>query len=344
MQIVYSPRQQDHVGQKELTGGELVPCFERPERAEILLRHLSSAGFGRPVLPQDRGDPPLAAIHDPEYLGFLRTAHADWIGDHGADAGDALPTSWATHGLRKILPQRIDGRLGYYSFDAGTPIGPGTWEGVYWSAQTALHAQGLVADGGGAAYALTRPPGHHAHRALYGGYCYLNNAAIAAQGFLSAGCARVAILDVDYHHGNGTQDIFYQRNDVLTVSLHADPQVSYPYFMGHRDEIGAGVGEGFNHNLPLPHGTDWPQYADALHVACSALQRYLPEALVVSLGVDTYQDDPLSRFRLPTTAFPRLGQAIAALGMPTLFVQEGGYVCEGLGENVTAVLSGFDDA
>lgn len=344
MKVVFSANQQRHAGQKELTEGALVPCFERPERAEIILRYLSEAGLPAPVAPGDRGISPIAAVHDSDYLSFLRHAHEAWLAEHGPEAGDALPTAWATHGLRKIMPRRIDGCLGYYCFDAGTPIGSGTWAGSYWAAQAALHAQMLVQGGERAVYAVTRPPGHHAHRALYGGYCYLNNAAIAAQGFIDAGCERVAILDVDYHHGNGTQDIFYQRDDVLTVSLHADPRDSYPYFMGYSDELGAGPGADFNRNLPLPLGTDWLSYAEALSRACAEVKRFAPAALVVSLGVDTFEGDPLSRFRIPVSAFPRIGAAIAGLRLRTLFVQEGGYVSEALGRNVAGVLHGFLDA
>ncbi len=344
MKIVFSEQQQRHAGRKELTEGALVPCFERPERAAIILDHLARAGFAAPEAPADRGRAPLTAVHDPAYVAFLGCAYADWCDEHGADAGDALPTSWATHGLRKVLPRRIDGQLGYYGFDAGTPIGPGTWEGVYAAAQSALHGAALVAGGQRAVYALTRPPGHHAHRALFGGYCYLNNAAIAAQSLVHAGCPRVAILDVDYHHGNGTQSIFYRRADVLTVSLHADPLDSYPYFLGHADETGAAAGAGCNLNLPLPHGTDWVRYAEAFTAAAAAIARHDPAALVVSLGVDTYERDPLSRFRITDDDFARLGAAIAGLRLPTLFVQEGGYVSDALGRNVTSVLRGFGDA
>lgn len=344
MKIVFSPQQQLHAGQKELTEGALVPCFERPERAEIILRYLAEEGFESPVEPDEHGMTPIAAVHDEDYLLFLNHAHDHWLAEHGATAGDALPTAWATHGLRKVRPRRIDGLLGFYGFDAGTPIGPGTWHGAYWAAQTASHAQGLVTGGASAVYALTRPPGHHAHRALFGGYCYLNNAAIAAHGFIVAGCERVAVLDVDYHHGNGTQDIFYRRPDVLTVSLHADPRDCYPYYLGHADETGEGEGVGFNLNLPLPRGTDSARYAEALDVACAELRRYAPKALVVSLGVDTYEGDPLSRFHIAVDCFPRIGAAIAALRLPTLFVQEGGYVSEALGQNVAGVLRGFMDA
>lgn len=343
MQVVFSAHQQRHAGRKELTEGELVPCFERPQRAQIILAHLSAAGFAEPVVPVDHGLGPIRAVHDPGFIDFLQSAHAEWLVEHGNAAGDALPTAWATHGLRRILPRRIDGRLGYYCFDAGTPIGPGTWEGAYWAAQSALHGVSLIGAGQRAAYALTRPPGHHAHRALYGGYCYLNNAAVAAQRFIDAGCAQVAVLDVDYHHGNGTQDIFYSRGDVLTVSLHADPRDSYPYFLGHGDETGCGAGVGSNCNLPLPRGTGWSGYAAALGAACDRLRRYAPEALVVSLGVDTYEGDPLSRFRIAATDFVRLGAVIGRLKLPTLFVQEGGYVSEALGENVVSVLRGFLD-
>jgi acetoin utilization deacetylase AcuC-like enzyme len=177
-----------------------------------------------------------------------------------------------------------------------------------------------------------------------GGYCYLNNAAIAAQYLVDQGHTRVAILDVDYHHGNGTQDIFYTRGDVLFVSLHADPRVEYPYFLGYADETGAGAGAGCTHNYPLPHGTTWETYGPALDAACRVVETFAPGALVVSLGVDTYERDPISRFRLRADDFLRLGERLAAVKCPTLFVMEGGYAVDDIGVNVVNVLTGFAES
>jgi acetoin utilization deacetylase AcuC-like enzyme len=239
------------------------------------------------------------------------------------------------------VPEFIDGKLGYYSLDAGVPITGGTWEAVQASADVALTGARALLDGAPAAFSLCRPPGHHAATAAMGGYCYLNNAAIAAQYLVDHGCSRVAILDVDYHHGNGTQEIFYTRRDMLFLSLHADPRVEYPYFLGHADERGAGPGVGFNHNYPLPHGTTWDAYGPALHDACAKIASFGPDVLVVSLGVDTYEHDPISQFRLTTDDFPRIGAGIAACRCPTLFVMEGGYAVEDIGVNAVNVLTGF---
>jgi acetoin utilization deacetylase AcuC-like enzyme len=206
----------------------------------------------------------------------------------------------------------------------------------------ALTAQKLVATGERAAFALCRPPGHHAGSDFYGGYCFLNNAGIAAQAFRDQGAKRVAILDVDYHHGNGTQQMFFERDDVLTISLHADPKQEFPYFIGYADEIGHGAGEGYHMNLPLPWGTDWHSYTEALDVALKRIQRYGAEALVISLGLDTFEHDPISRFKLVADDYRRLGDRIAWADLPTLFVMEGGYAVDALGVNTVNVLLGFE--
>ncbi len=206
----------------------------------------------------------------------------------------------------------------------------------------ALTAAGLVHGGERAAFALCRPPGHHAMSRFAGGYCYINNAAVAAEWLRGAGAGRVAILDVDYHHGNGTQEIFYRRGDVLVVNVHADPRVEYPYFLGHADERGEGDGRGFNLNLPLPHGTTFAEWAAALDVACEAVAAFAPDRLVVSLGVDTFFEDPISQFRLSSGDYPAIGRRIGALGLPTLFVMEGGYAVEAIGVNAVGVLTGFE--
>jgi acetoin utilization deacetylase AcuC-like enzyme len=193
-------------------------------------------------------------------------------------------------------------------------------------------------------FALTRPPGHHAGADFFGGYCFINNAAGAAQACIDDGAGRVSVLDVDYHHGNGTQSIFYERADVLVQSIHGDPKTEYPYYLGHADETGSGGGTGFNWNYPLPAGTDAATWFDALEAACSRIRGFRPEVLVVSLGVDTFVRDPISKFRLDTPDYLQLGARLAALRLPTLFVLEGGYAVAEIGANVAGVLRGFEEA
>jgi acetoin utilization deacetylase AcuC-like enzyme len=327
----------------ELMSGAIVPAFELPRRAEIVRARVEEVGLGI-ILPPD--DHPLglaARVHRPDYLAFLPRVWPLWIAA-GRD-GTAMPYAWPARGLRAdVPPEHIDGLLGFYSFDAGATFVAGTWEAIKASHDTALTAAALVADGEPAAFALCRPPGHHAASRAMGGYCFLNNAAVAAELLHQRGAARVSVLDVDYHHGNGTQEIFYARADVQVVNLHADPMVEYPYFLGHADERGAGEGEGFNLNLPLPFGTDFARWSDALDTACEAVARFAPDALVVSLGVDTFHEDPISQFRLDTPDYPRIGARIRGLGRPTLFVMEGGYAVEAIGVNAVGVLTGFEDA
>jgi len=245
--------------------------------------------------------------------------------------------------MRRVRPDSIDGLLSHYSFDAGTPITAGTWRALLGATGAVLAARCAVDDGARSAFALTRPPGHHAGTDSLGGYCYVNFAAVAAQAFRDAGAARVAVLDVDYHHGNGTQQIFYERADVLTVSIHADPRVTFPFFLGHADETGAGDGEGCHLNLPLPHGTDWAAYEPALDDALVRIADHGADRLVVSLGLDTYDGDPISHFRLRRDDYAAMGAAIAALDLPTLFVFEGGYATDALGDNAVALFTGFED-
>jgi acetoin utilization deacetylase AcuC-like enzyme len=241
-------------------------------------------------------------------------------------------------------PDSVVGQFGWFAGDAIAPLMTGTWAAAYGSAQVALSAQRAVAEGARSALALCRPPGHHAGAARMAGYCYLNNAAIAAQAFIDGGLQRVAVFDVDYHHGNGTQEIFYERADVLVCSVHADPAEDYPYFVGRADEAGAGPGEGFNLNCPLPAGSAWPAWRAAMEICCRRIDDFEPQALVVSLGVDTHRDDPSGSFKLDSSHYVLLGQRLAELGLPTLFVLEGGYALEVLGVNVTNVLAGFEGA
>ncbi|WP_029008174.1 histone deacetylase family protein [Azospirillum halopraeferens] len=341
MIVVHSAAHRAQEGRAELNDGQLVPCYEKPARAEIVLARVGAAGPGPVVEPDAHGEAPLARVHDPAYLAFLKAAWHEWVAEHGDR--DALPLNWVAPGMhRRVVPDSIDGKLGYYSFDAGTPITAGTWRAATAGADCALTAAARVAAGERAAFALVRPPGHHAGHAFYGGYCFLNNAAIAAQALRDGGAARVAVLDVDYHHGNGTQEIFWHRDDVLFLSLHADPRQEFPYFSGHADEVGEGPGTGFTVNLPLPWGTDWTAYAAALATATARIAAFAPDVLVVSLGADTFVGDPISRFRLQSDDFRRMGAALAAAGLPTVFVLEGGYAVDDLGVNVVNVLTGFE--
>ena len=341
MKIVYSEDHKQHHGARELHRGEMVPLFEMPSRAEMIVARLEVTGFGEVVVPQRFGDEAILAVHATDYVAFLASAWDEWVKEEG-DGQFALAWVFPCRGLRQTAPRSIHGKLGYYAFDVAIPIVEGTWRAVRTAVDVALSGFRLIADGGRAAFALCRPPGHHAMRDLGGGYCYLNNAAIAAQAFIDAGASRVAILDVDYHHGNGTQTIFYGRGDVLFVSLHGDPQSEFPYYLGYADETGEGPGEGCNLNLPMPFGTRWDEYQRALAQAMRRIGEFSPDALVVSLGVDTFKDDPISNFHLENEDYLRMGGAIAAASLPTLFVMEGGYAVDDIGINTVNVLSGFE--
>ncbi len=340
MKTIFSEDHRLQDGKSELIDGKLVPCFEMPRRAEIVLARIKEQKLGAIFPTHDFGLDTVLRIHKPDFVSFLRTAWDRWVAAHGTY--DALPLSWLAPGMRRIAPTTIDGQMGYYSFDAGTPITAGTWRAITASANVALTAQALVAAGEPAAFALCRPPGHHAGSGFYGGYCFLNNAAVAAQAFRDNGATKVAVLDVDYHHGNGTQEIFYARNDVLFASIHADPRQEYPFFLGYADETGEDRGAGCNLNLPLAWGSDWATYQPALETALTRIHEFGADALVVSLGVDTFEGDPISRFKLRHEDFLRMGELIANLKLPTLFVMEGGYAVEALGINVVNVLTGFE--
>jgi acetoin utilization deacetylase AcuC-like enzyme len=341
MKTIYSDTHRLHHGKVELIDGEMKPCFEMPKRADTVLARVHSVGLGEVLAPRDFGRAPIEAIHDAPFVQFLQDAWGQWSAL--GRSHDALPLCWPVRGLRSDrVPQGIDGKMGYYSMDAGVPIAAGTWTAVYHSAQVALTAAELMAGGAPAAFALCRPPGHHASAGMMGGYCYLNNAAIAAQYLREHGAGKVLILDVDYHHGNGTQSIFYERGDVSFVSLHGDPAVEYPNFLGYADERGEGEGRGHNHNFPLPHGTAWDSYGVALDAACRVAEAYRPDAIVVSLGVDTFEEDPISRFKLRSDDYLRIGERIGALGRPTLFVFEGGYAVDAVGINTVNVLTGYE--
>ncbi len=330
----FAVQQLGHAPTRELHNGGWTDHAETPARAAAIVAALPPL---RPAV--DHGRAPLLAVHTAEYLDFLETAHGRWRAA-GRD-GDALPYVWPVVGRRPLRLDRVDALLGRFSFDAATPIAAGTWEGAYWGAQTALTALDLVLGGEDHAFALCRPPGHHAGADYFGGYCYLNNAAVAARAAQAAGRARVAVLDVDYHHGNGTQDIFWEDGSVFYASLHADPATDYPFYWGHADETGGGAGAGTTLNLPLPQGTGIGPYRAALDTALAALRRFAPDLVVVSFGADTFAADPISSFALATADFTTIGARIAGAGWPTLVVMEGGYATAELGVNVAAFLDGF---
>jgi len=325
----------------ELKDGALIPSFEMPMRAETVLARVEKVGLGPVMAPLEFDCAKYTRVHSERYVRFLQQAWSEWSA--AGHQHDALPLVWPVRDLRSdIEPEFIDGKLGFYAMDAGVAITSGTWEAVRISANLALTGMTKLLAGEKGVFALCRPPGHHSAAEYMGGYCFMNNAAIAAQSCLDSGAARVAILDVDFHHGNGTQSIFYSRPDVLFASLHGDPRNSYPYFSGHKDEMGDGPGLGFNLNYPLAHGTAWDDYGAALAHACQKIADYKPDAVVVSLGVDTFKDDPISHFKLETSDFSNIGAKIARIGRPTLFVLEGGYMVDDIGVNAVNVLQGFE--
>ncbi|HEX2011505.1 MAG TPA: histone deacetylase family protein [Roseateles sp.] len=344
MKTVYNERHAQHAATHEFFRGRLVPAFEVPARADYVLKAVQDAALGEIVMtPADHGLQPLERVHAPAYLRFLQGAFAEWRALGGE--GDAFPAVWPVRSLRSdVEPQSFAARMGLYSMDSGTPLTAGSWGAAYWGAQATLTGLDIaLGDQEKSAYVLTRPPGHHAGVDFFGGYCFINNAAVAAQAALDAGLKRVAILDVDYHHGNGTQAIFYGRADVFYASLHGDPQTEYPFFLGHADEHGSGAGLGFNANEPLPAGSSNAAWFAALDRLLARLTVYAPELLIVSLGVDTYGGDPISHFKLDRPEFAEMGRRLAAFGAPhTLFLQEGGYATEAIGHNVVAVLQGFE--
>lgn len=333
MKCFWDDRQRLHAPAGEFFNGAMHPAAEHPGRVDAILQ-----AIGPTAAPDDAGLEPILRVHPVGYVEFLRTAHAQWRAA-GRD-GDAFPYTFPVVGRRPLNLSRIDAQLGQHSFDTSTPIAERTWDAVYWSAQTAGAAAESVLGGERSAFALCRPPGHHSGADYLGGYSYLSNAAIAAEHAVAAG-RRVAILDVDYHHGNGTQDIFYDRADVAFASIHADPATDYPFFWGHADEAGAGEGEGATLNLPLPRGTGWTSYAPALAQTLDWIDRHEPDLLVVSFGADTYDGDPISHFKLKTGDYAPMARQIASLGLPTVVVMEGGYAVDALGANVAEFLSGF---
>jgi len=315
------------------------PCPEQPIRLDALIAGAKNAG-AKITEPADHGLGPIAAVHTPEYLRFLSTIHARWQHIEGASP-DVIP-GVKPNRYAASYPQSAVGQAGFHMADPACPIGKDTWEAVYWSANCAVSATDDVLAGANAAYALCRPPGHHAYGDMAGGFCYLNNSAVAAQR-LRQTHDRVAILDVDLHHGNGTQGIFYARNDVLTLSLHADPARFYPFFWGHAHERGEAEGEGYNYNLPLERGSGDDIFLKALDQALKQIALFAPGAVVIALGLDAFEGDPFGGLSVTTDGFCQIGKHLKTINLPTVIVQEGGYLCDELGDNLTAFLNGFNE-
>ncbi|MGF1508545.1 MAG: histone deacetylase family protein [Myxococcota bacterium] len=339
MKIVYSEEHRHHDPEHEFRRSENVPAFERAVRASVIETTLREKNFGTFIAP-DEGGVPFTGVHDEAYLRFLRTVHARFQTEGSGQ--EPLPYCWPTTSRPRLPPQDLFGAIGFFAGDADTPIVAGTWKAAEAAARGASTAARKVARGEArAAFALTRPPGHHASRSTYSGYCFLNNAALACAQLQQEGFARVALLDIDYHHGNGSQAIFEATSDVLFVSIHADPDHAYPFYSGRADEVGHGEGRGFTVNLPLPPGTTWDPYRDALLRACEAIARFAPSALVVSIGLDIAVGDPLGTFELETDAFREIGALLRTLHLPTVFVLEGGYDIPTIGLNTFALLNSF---
>ena len=340
MKAIFDARQRHHDPQHFMANGVMSRSPEQPGRIEVLKAAAEASGCAF-VAPRDSGMGPVAAVHSAEYLLFLQTIHARWQRIEGA-APEVIPNIHPAN-RSDSYPKSAIGQAGFHQADTACPIGQHTWESAYWSAQTAIAGADLVCGGDTAAYALCRPPGHHAFGDLAGGFCFLNNAAIAAERLRAAGL-RAAILDIDVHHGNGTQGIFYRRADVLTVSIHADPARFYPFFWGHAHERGEAEGLGCNLNLPLARGTGDAEYLATLELALARIAAWGADVVVVALGLDASIDDPFKGLAITGDGFARIGARIAAFGRATLLVQEGGYLSDSLGKNLSRVLEGVGSA
>jgi acetoin utilization deacetylase AcuC-like enzyme len=340
MRIFFSETHRDHFPQGELFGGELVTPFERPSRIEYILARLKDRGLND---IRDPGPVDMASVErlcDPGYLAFLGSAWKEWKA--AGFSGEIIAASFPARRMQHDRPPReIDGKVGYYALASETAITGGTFRAALGSAACAQAATAHVLAGARVAFALCRPPGHHATSDMYGGYCFLNNAALAAEAFRAGGADRVGVLDIDFHHGNGTQDIFYDRGDVFFASLHGAPEDAFPYFLGYADETGRGPGTDATANYPMPPETDYAVWSAALDNAIARLRAWGADALVVSLGVDAYKADPISFFKLDSPDFLDAGRRIASLDLPTVFCMEGGYAIEQVGVNTVNVLEGF---
>lgn len=339
MKILFHENQRHHDPKNYLSSGAVRPNPEVPARIEALLAGGAALGL-QVVPPQDAGMGPIAALHSSEYLTFLQNIFVRWQRIEGASE-EVIPN---IHPDRRAAsyPKSAVGQAGYHMADTSCPISEHTWNSAYWAAQSAVAAADQILAGQASAYALCRPPGHHAFTDMCGGFCFLNNTAIAAERCLKAGL-RPAIVDVDLHHGNGTQGIFYDRGDVLTVSIHANPERFYPFFWGHAQERGSGPGQGSNLNLPIARGSGDDIFLEALDAGLQRVRNFGADVLVIALGLDAFEGDPFAGLAVTTPGFAAIAAACAGLGLPTIMVQEGGYLTPELGDNLKSFLGGFLD-
>lgn len=336
MKSFFHPSVKLHLPQTYLSRGQMRKPQEIPDRVDGILAGLARMNI-KVIQPDDFGKEPLLAVHDADYLEFLENAHRRW---------KEIPQDWGDEVMSNVYirhPNPMRGILAQaarYLADGSCPIGPHTWTSSYWAAQSAVAAAQAILEGDVQAYALCRPPGHHARRDAAGGFCYINNAAVAAQ-HLKKRFGKVAVLDTDVHHGQGVQEIFYGRDDVLYVSVHGDPTNFYPVVAGFDDEQGEGAGKGFNLNLPMPHGSSEQVFFDNVQAAIEKVNVFKPEVLVLALGFDVYENDPQTKVAVTTEGFKRLGKLVAGLNLPTVVVQEGGYHLEAMADNTESFFTGF---
>ena len=341
MHTFYHPGHLRHDPASQAHANNLDPAtqLDKGQRGQIIQDALIAAGLDAITAPGNFGSEPIEVIHDYGMLNLLQDGY-ERIRTETAQSV-ALPNTFCNGFTPNHKTRSIRGQLGYYCFDQASPLLADTWDAAYWSAQTAVSAAALIAAGGQRiAYALCRPPGHHAGPGSYGGRSYLNNIAIAANWLVQQG-HRVAILDLDYHHGNGTQAVFYGRSDVLVCSIHTDPFYDYPYYWGYADEFGVGSGRHYNFNFPLPRGTQETAYLETLNAALIKIRLYVPDVLLVSLGTNIVAGDPGGSFRLTTESLGRIGARLAETGLPLVVVQEGGYNLSALGEQVVTFFDGL---
>ncbi|MEE9285474.1 MAG: histone deacetylase family protein [Dehalococcoidia bacterium] len=338
MNVVYTDAHEAYAPQGTLFDGRTLPSRETPQRLHIIKGVLERGSRHRFVSPKSHGEDALTGLHRPDYVAFLKEISAATPPGHAS-----FPALWPTHAKAVSpgrMPQNLKVRMGYYVWDTGTPMTHATFDAAMAAVDCALTGAELLLNGERLAYALVRPPGHHADRRRAGGLCFFNNTALAARAL--AVKSRVAILDIDFHHGNGTQDLFFRTGRVLTTSVHGDPRIAYPFYSGFEDERGAGAGHGFNLNVPLPKETSTEAYRRGLARALDAVRRFRPGYLVVALGFDTYEDDPNGGFvGIDVASFEEIGRDIATLGLPTLLVQEGGYNLDALGQCADSFLQGL---
>jgi len=344
MKIFYSETHRKHYPPFEVfDGGKRVPYLENPDRMDRVLTALNKRDWAEIFAPTDFGLDPILAVHERGYISFLASAWTEWLASDSEAAASPETHAFlpATFALRRTphVPGTLLGKAGYYMMDLSACIVEATYTAALASANCALSAADATFRTQHSAFALCRPPGHHAGKDYAGGYCYINNASVAANWLSSKG--RVALLDIDYHAGNGTQDIFYERNDVLTISIHGDPDYEYPHYIGYADETGQGAGLGFHRNFPLPAETDDAHYLSALDEALDMIKRFEPKYLVVSAGMDTFDGDPLGKFKITRAGFKEIGKRISTLGLPSVIIMEGGYANEDLGENIATLLEQF---